>query len=306
MALKIAFIGLGAMGGPMASNIIRKGTPLTVFDIAQANLDRVVAVGGTAAASAAEAAKDADIVITMLPATKHVLEVAAGPDGVLDNIKPGGILMDMSTIAPSGTDRLIEICKTRGVRFLDTPVGRLASHAIAGKSLFMVGCDDEVVFSAVKPLLDAMGDTIIRCGRPGTGIRIKVVNNFQILSIAQITAEALTLAEKLGLELETVKSVNGSTTATNGQMQVNFATKTLVGDTAPGFTIELAHKDLGLAMEAAGELGLTLPMGATAKATYDTARQGPYGAKDFSALLDYACEQAGIAPPRLKAPASAT
>lgn len=305
MASKIAFIGLGAMGGPMASNIIRKGTPLTVFDISQPNLDRVVAVGGTPAVSIAEAAKDADIVITMLPATRHVLEVVSGQNGVLDNMKPGGIVMDMSTIAPSGTDQVNEICKARGMRFLDTPVGRLASHAAAGKSMFMVGCDDEQVFTAVKPLLDAMGDTIIRCGKAGTGIRVKVVNNFQVLSIAQITAEALVLAARLGLDVETVKNVNGSTTATNGQMQVNFATKALVGDTAPGFTIELAHKDLSLAMEAAGELDLALPMGSTAKATYDTARQGPYGAKDFSALLDYASEQAGIVPPRLKAPTSA-
>jgi len=305
VALKIAFIGLGAMGGPMASNIIRKGTPVTVFDISQANLDRVVAVGGTRAASVAEAAKDADIVVTMLPATKHVLDVVTGENGVLDNMKPDGILMDMSTIAPSGTDQLITVCSARGVRFIDTPVGRLASHAAAGKSMFMVGCDDEALFAAVKPLLDAMGDTIIRCGKAGTGIRVKVVNNFQVLSIAQITAEALVLAASLGLDVETVKSVNGSTTATNGQMQVNFATKALVGDTVPGFTIELAHKDLALAMEAAGELGLDLPMGATAKATYDTARQGPFGVKDFSALLDYASEQAGIVPPRLKPAASA-
>ena len=305
MSSKIAFIGLGAMGGPMATNIIRKGTPLTVFDIAAPNLDRVVAAGGTRAASIAEAAQDADIVITMLPATRHVLEVVTGKDGVLDVMKPGGILMDMSTIAPTGTDQLIAVCAERGVRFLDAPVGRLASHAAAGKSMFMVGCDDEAVFTAVKPLLDAMGDTIIRCGKAGTGIRTKVVNNFQILSIAQITAEALVLAARLGLDVETVKSVNGSTTATNGQMQVNFATKSLAGDTVPGFTIELAHKDLAIAMEAAAELGLALPMGAVARSTYDTARQGPYGVKDFSALLDYASEQAGIAPPRLKAPVTA-
>lgn len=300
MTQKIAFIGLGAMGGPMASNIIRKGQPLTVYDIVPANLERVVAVGGTPAASVAEAAKGAGIVITMLPATKHVEEVVTGPGGVLDNIAPGGIVMDMSTIAPSGTDRVAGVVKARGARFIDTPVGRLVSHAIAGKSMFMVGCDDEAVFQAVKPLLDAMGDTVIRCGGIGTGIRAKVVNNFQLLSIAQITAEALVLGAKLGLDVETVKNINGLTTANNGQMHVNFATKSLVGDVAPGFTIELAHKDLGLAMEAAAELGLTLPVGAVAKATYDTARHGPYGAKDFSALLDYAAELAGIPAPRLK------
>jgi 4-hydroxybutyrate dehydrogenase / sulfolactaldehyde 3-reductase len=303
MSKKIAFVGLGAMGGPMATNIIRKGTALTVFDISADNLDRVVAVGGTRAGSVAEAAAGADIVITMLPATQHVLDVVAGKDGVLDHMKPGGIVMDMSTIAPSGTDKIARLCAARGMRFLDTPVGRLASHAIAGKSMFMVGCGDEAVFDEVKPLLDAMGDTIIRCGGVGAGIKVKVVNNLQILSIAQITAEALVLAAKLGLDVDTVKSVNAQTTASNGQMQVNFATKALAGDTAPGFTIDLAHKDLSLALEAAAEFGLEMPVGAVARAAYDAARKHSFGSKDFSALLDYEAEKAGIAPPRLAATA---
>ncbi|MEZ2410709.1 NAD(P)-dependent oxidoreductase [Bosea sp. RCC_152_1] len=300
MSEKIAFIGLGAMGGPMATNIVRKGIPLTVYDIAEANLERVAAAGGHRTASVAEAAKGAHIVITMLPATQHVLDVVAGKDGVLENITPGGVVMDMSTISPTGTDAVAAACSARGIRFLDAPVGRLASHAAAGKSLFMVGCDDEALFAEVKPLLDAMGDTIIRCGGTGTGIRIKIVNNFQVMSIAQITAEALVLAAKLGLDIETVKAINAGTTATNGQMQVNFATKSLVGDTQPGFTIDLAHKDVSLAMEAAHANRLGLPVGAAVHAAYGAARSGDYARKDFTAMLDYAAELAGIAPPRLR------
>ncbi|MFT0850176.1 NAD(P)-binding domain-containing protein [Achromobacter sp. F4_2707] len=297
--MKIAFIGLGAMGGPMASNIARKGTPITVYDISQASIDRVVEAGATPASSLQEAVSGAEIVITMLPATEHVLEVVAGPDGALAHMAPGGLLIDMSTIDPVGTDRLIESCAAKGIRFIDAPVGRLASHAIKGESLFMVGCNDEDDFKKAEPLFNAMGTTIVRCGLAGTGIRVKIVNNFQILSIAQITAEALVLGTKLGLPVETIKAVNGQTTANNGQMQVNFATKTLIGDIEPGFTFDLSHKDMTLALNAAATLRLGLPVGAAVHAVYGAARSTPYAKKDFTALLDYACEQAGIEPPRL-------
>lgn len=297
---KIAFIGLGAMGGGMASNIVRRGIPLTVYDIQSASVARVAEVGAVAAVSLAEAAQNADIVVTMLPATQHVLDVVTGAGGVLDNMKKGGLLIDMSTIATHGTDTMIRVCAERGVRFIDAPVGRLASHAIAGKSMFMVGCENEDDFTEAKPLFDAMGDTIIRCGKPGTGIRVKLVNNFQVLSIAEITAEALVLAAKLGLDVEVVKQVNGQTTATNGQMQVNFATKSLVGDIEPGFTFDLSHKDMTLALEAAAQMRLGLPVGAAAHAVYGAARSTKYAGKDFSALLDYAADLAGIEPPRLK------
>lgn len=299
---KIAFIGLGAMGGGMASNVARKGTSLTVYDIQAASVARVAEAGATPAKSLEEATRGADIVITMLPATQHVLEVVTAPGGILDHMKPGGLLIDMSTIATYGTDALIRICTERGVRFIDAPVGRLASHANAGKSMFMVGCDREEDFAEAKPLFDAMGDTIIRCGKPGTGIRVKLVNNFQVLSIAEITAEALVLAAKLGLDVEVVKAVNAQTTATNGQMQVNFATKSLVGDIEPGFTFDLSHKDMTLALEAAAQVRLGLPVGAAVHAVYGAARSGKYAGKDFSALLDYAADLAGIDPPRLKKP----
>ena len=297
---KIAFIGLGAMGGGMASNIARKGIALKVYDIQAASVARVAEAGAMPASTLVEATKGADIVITMLPATQHVLEAVTGQGGVLDNMAPGGLLIDMSTIAPQGTDTLIRICAERNVRFIDAPVGRLASHAAAGKSMFMVGCDREEDFAQAKPLLDAMGDTIIRCGKPGSGIRVKLVNNFQVLSIAEITAEALVLAAKLGLDIDVVKEVNGQTTATNGQMQVNFATKSLVGDIEPGFTFDLSHKDMTLALEAAAQARLGLPVGAAVHAVYGAARSGKYAGKDFSALLDYAADLAGIEPPRLK------
>lgn len=298
---KISFIGLGAMGQPMASNIVRKGTPVTVYDIDPSRMEPLVALGARAAASLADALDGAGIVITMLPATQHVEQVVLGEDGVLEHARKGSILLEMSTIAPTATDRIAKACADRGVAFVDAPVGRLAYHAQRGESLFMVGCDDDAVFEQVRPLLEAMGTTIHRCGGVGAGIRTKIVNNFMIISIVQITAEGLALAAKLGIDIAKLKEVNAGTSGTNGQFQFNFANKVLKGDTEPGFTIDLAHKDMSLALQAADEFRLGVPVGSAVHAVYGAARSGPYASKDFSALLEYACELGGVETPRLPA-----
>ena len=300
MDSKIAFIGLGAMGGPMALNIIKKETNLFVFDIQKEKMKPHINLGAVPGKNIKETVQDADIVITMLPSTENVKSVIMDNDGVLANVQPGTIILEMSTIAPIGTDEIYGACVAKGVNFIDAPVGRLVSHAISGDSLFMVGCDNEEAFKKVEPLLNAMGTTIIRCGKVGSGIRAKVVNNFQILSIAQITAEALTLAKKIGLDLNTFKEVNAGTTANNGQFHINFMSKVLQNDIEPGFTIDLAHKDMGLAIETANSFRVGLPVGSSVQAVYGQARSGKFAKKDFSALLDYACEIAEVSPPRIK------
>ena len=300
MTESIAFIGLGAMGGPMAQNIIRKGSKVSVYDVVTKKMDPVVKVGGTPGKSLKDTVKNADIIITMLPSTENVKSVLTETEGVLSIAKPNTIILDMSTIAPTGTDEVYRKCKEKNVAFIDAPVGRLVSHAISGDSLFMVGCDNEDAFKKIEPLLNAMGTTIIRCGKVGSGIRAKVVNNFQILSIAQITAEALTLAQKIGLDLDTFKEVNAGTTANNGQFHINFLSKVLQNDIEPGFTIDLAHKDMGLAIETANSFRVGLPVGSSVQAVYGQARSGKFAKKDFSALLDYACELAEVSPPRIK------
>ena len=300
MGENIAFIGLGAMGGPMAQNIIRKGTKVSVYDIDKTKMEPVIEVGGIPGKNIKETIENADIIITMLPSTENVKSVMTDNDGVLSFVKPNAIILDMSTIAPTGTDEIYKLCKENDLQFIDAPVGRLVSHAISGDSLFMVGCDNEEAFKKIEPLLNAMGTTIIRCGKVGSGIRAKVVNNFQILSIAQITAEALTLAQKIGLDLDVFKEVNAGTTANNGQFHINFLSKVLKNDIEPGFTIDLAHKDMGLAIETANSFRVGLPVGSAVQAVYGQARSGKFAKKDFSALLDYACELAEIDPPRVK------
>ena len=300
MGEKVAFIGLGAMGGPMALNIIKKETNLSVFDIEKEKMEPHIKLGAIPGKNIKDTVKNANIVVTMLPSTENVKSVITDPDGVLSFIKPGSVILDMSTFSPTGTDEIYQVCKDKNIDFIDAPVGRLVSHAISGDSLFMVGCDNENAFKKVEPLLNAMGTTIIRCGKVGSGIRAKVVNNFQILSIAQITAEALTLAQKIGLDLNTFKEVNAGTTANNGQFHINFLSKVLQNDIEPGFTIDLAHKDIGLAIETANSFRVGLPVGSSVQAVYAQARSGKFAKKDFSALLDYACELAEIDPPRLK------
>ena len=297
MTTKIGFIGLGAMGLPLARNLQRKGFAVCAYDIAADRADEIVALGGARAGSVGEAADGADIVITCLPATPHVEAVVLGPDGALAHMAPGALLLEMSTIDARGTDKVAAACAARDVAFVDSPIGRLVLHAERGESLFMVGATDED-YARVEPLLQAMGKDIYRCGGRGMGSRMKLVNNFLLLTIAQVSAEAVTLGTRLGLDIDTILQVTGATTAQNGQLHTLMVNKVLKGDTAPGFTIDLAHKDMTLAMTAAGELRMGLPVGAAAHAVYGGARATDFAGKDYSALLDYACGNAGITPPR--------
>jgi 4-hydroxybutyrate dehydrogenase/sulfolactaldehyde 3-reductase len=298
MNTKIGFIGLGAMGLPMSSNLQRKGFDVTVYDLDDTKMAQVAALGATCAANVAEAARGQDIVITVLPATQHVETVVLGHDGVLANIAPDAVLLDLSTIDANGTDRVAKACRDKGVAFVDAPIGRLALHAQRGESLFMVGANDED-FVRVEPVLKAMGTDIFRCGVPGMGSRMKVINNFMLLSTAQIVAESIALGTKLGLDIQTMHDVTANTTARNGQFHVLMVNKVLKGDVEPGFTIDLAFKDLSLAMNAAAEHRIGLPMGSAAHAVFGGARAGEFATKDYSALLEYACRNAGVDTPQM-------
>lgn len=297
MATKVGFIGLGAMGLPLAKNLQRKGFAVTGYDIDPARADEIIALGGKKALTVAEATRGNEIVVTCLPATPHVEAVVLGPDGVLENIDEGALLLETSTIDANGTDRVIKACEAKGVPFVDSPIGRLVLHAERGESLFMVGANDED-FARVEPLFNAMGTAIFRCGGRGMGSRMKVVNNFLLLTVAQVCAEAVALGTKLGLDIQTILNVTGNTTAQNGQLHTLMVNKVLKGDIVPGFTIDLAHKDMTLAMTAANEQRMGLPVGSAAHAVYSGARATDLARADYSALLELACRNAGVATPR--------
>lgn len=295
----VGFIGLGAMGQPMAANLARKGFDLLVYDIAQDRVPPLKELGAKAAGSIAEVGENSDIAVTMVPDSPDVEAVVLGPGGLLENARDGALVMDMSTVDPGATDRLAAACAAAGVGFVDAPVGRLVTHAIAGESLFMVGGSEED-FARAKPLLEAMGTAIHHCGGPGTGIRTKLVNNFLIMGINQMNAEALALAQAFGLELETTLGVLNGTTATNGQLQLNWPNKVLKGDTEPGFRIALAHKDVSLAVEAARKADLPVFAGVAVREALAVAkRTDGLADKDFSTILDAVCRLGGVRPPRL-------
>ena len=294
----VGFIGLGRMGLPMASNLCRNGFHLTVYDINSVAIKSMEQLDAKPAASVADVAAASDIIVTMLPDSAAVDEVVMGPNGVLAHARDGAVIMDMSTVAPTLTDRLANAARQRGFSFVDAPVGRLASHAERGESLFMVGASDED-FQRVRPLLDAMGTTIHHCGEVGTGIRTKIVNNYLAIVSCQLNAEALALSQQFGLSLRKTLDVLYGTTAVNGQLQLAWPAKVLKGDIEPGFTIDLAHKDLTLIVEAANAAKVPMPLGAIAREAYSVARSRGYGGKDFSAMVDSLCDLAGIEKPRL-------
>ena len=296
--MTVGFIGLGNMGRPMAANLVRKGASVIVNDVNGEPVRVLTGLGAEAAVSAAEVAHASDIIFTMLPTTGAVLEVVGGAQGVLAHARKGAIVVDMSTIDPLATDRLGADAAARGIAFADAPVGRLASHAERGESLFMVGASIDTMFT-IRPFLEMMGTTIHHCGGVGTGMRTKLVNNYLAIISCQLNAEAVALSQRFGLDLSKTLEVIHGTTATNGQLKIAWPAKVLAGDTAPGFTIDLAHKDLTLIVEAANHAKVPVPIASAAREAFSAARASGAGGRDFSSIVDVLCDGAGIARPRL-------
>ena len=286
------------MGRPMAANLVRKGTNVIVNDVNGEPVRVLTDLGAEAAVSAAEVAGACDVIFTMLPTTGSVLEVIAGSAGVLAHAKKGATVVDMSTIDPLVTDRIAADASARGINFADAPVGRLASHAERGECLFMVGASIETMFE-IRPLLELMGSTIHHCGGVGTGMRTKLVNNYLAIISCQLNAEAVALSQRFGLDLAKTLEVIHGTTATNGQLKIAWPAKVLAGDTAPGFTIDLAHKDLTLIVEAANAFKVPVPVAGVAREAFSAARAAGRGAQDFSSIVDVLCDGAGIPRARL-------
>jgi 4-hydroxybutyrate dehydrogenase/sulfolactaldehyde 3-reductase len=246
-------------------------------------VEALTSAGGTAGSSPADAARGADVVVTMLPNGPHVEEAVFGPDGIAETIAPGTLYIDMSTIAPATTDAIARRLAERGIRILDAPVGRQQQHAVEGKLLIMVGGEVEDLERA-RPVLERMGDTIIHCGPVGSGARMKLVNNFMSITLNATTAEALALAEASGLEVELARKVMLGTVAGTGHMGTTYPAKVLKGDLSPGFMIDLALKDLRLALDLGQAVGLGLDTGRTAEKAYVEATQAGHGRHDWTAL----------------------
>ena len=286
----IAFIGLGHMGGPMALNLAKAGHQVAVYDRDAAVLARVAKQGCRPASGVADAVKTAGAVITMLPAGRHVAEVYLGAGGVLGGAQPGALLIDCSTIDVA-TARLVGAqAQAKGFAMLDAPVSGGVAGAVAATLTFMVG-GEAGAFERGKPILAAMGKTVVHAGGAGTGQAAKICNNL-ILGISMIgVAEAFVLAEQLGLEagklFEVASKSSGQCWALTsycpvpGPVPASPANR----DYQPGFTAQMMLKDLRLAAEAGASGRVASPLGAQAAQVYQLMENAGMGSTDFSGVI---------------------
>lgn len=284
---RIGFIGLGNMGGPMAANLVRAGHVVRGFDLADTALLALVTAGGGRAASVAEAAAGADVVITMLPAGRHVRDVLTAPDGVLSRAMPGALLIDCSTIDVATARNMADQAVSRGFAMLDAPVSGGVSGAAAATLTFMVG-GELAAFQRAEPVLSAMGKTVVLAGGAGSGQAAKVCNNL-ILGISMLAvSEAFALADKLGLSAQALfdisRTASGQCWALTsycpvpGPVPASPANR----DYQAGFAAALMLKDLTLATDAAAATGAASVLGEHARAAYARLAELGMGDKDFS------------------------
>lgn len=292
----IAFIGLGQMGAPMASNLLKQGHSLRVYDVNPQAVQALESKGAQGAATPALAAEDAEFVITMLPNGDLVRAVLFGENGVCEGLSRQALVIDMSTIHPLQTDTLIAEMGERGLSMMDVPVGRTSDNAISGTLLLLAGGTAEQVQRAA-PILMAMGNELINAGGPGMGIRVKLINNYMSIALNALSAEAAALCESLGLDLNVAMNVMSGTAAGKGHFTTTWPNKVLKGDLSPAFMIDLAHKDLGIALDVANQLHVPMPLGAASREVYSQARAAGRGREDWSAILEQVRASAGLRPP---------
>ncbi len=280
---RIGFIGVGVMGMPMALNLIKAGHLVRAFDISPAAMDAASQQGAQQAKSPQHATDGADFVITMLPTGQHVAEAVFGSQGVAEALDSDALLIDMSTGLPSDFDALAERLHSQGRHAIDAPVGRTSKEAEQGTLLIMVGGDTENVDRA-RPILDCLGDTVIHCGPAGAGIRTKLVNNYLSIVSNVVVAEALTIAEGAGLDRDAVIKVLMGTTAGQGHLGTTYPVKVLADDLEPGFMVDLALKDLGLALRMSADHNSPTVMGTAALPVYETAHHQGLGRLDWTVI----------------------
>jgi len=283
--VNIGFVGLGMMGLPMANNILKQGYQVTGYDISPEARAKHIINGGSSASSAAEAAADAEILITMLPTGDIVRSILFDADRAVKQLPADALVIDMSTIHPLESDAIRQDLDTCGIRMIDAAVGRTSVQAQSGASLFMVGGTASDIEQA-RPILECMGDVIIDCGGPGLGIRMKIVNNLMSTVLNVLTAEVLTLAERTGLDRDLAIKVMNGTPAGQGHMSTTYPARVLKGDLSPAFMIDLAKKDLGIALKLSTALDIPLPLAQTAEQTYETAQVEGRGSQDWTAIYD--------------------
>ena len=286
----VAFIGLGNMGGPMATNLVEAGHSVTVFDLSQAALDQLQQAGASVAATAAEAARGVDYVISMLPAGKHVAGTYLGDGGLLALLDKSTTVLDCSTIDAATARQVGEAAAAMGIGFMDSPVSGGVAAAAAGTLAFMCGGDADT-FEKARLILKDMGKNIFHAGPAGAGQVAKGCNNM-LLAIHMIgTCEALEMGARNGLDPKVLSEIMLASSGRNWSLEVYnpypgvMETAPASNDYKPGFMVDLMLKDLGLALEIARQSDFENPMGQLAQALYSQHQEAGNGTSDFSSIL---------------------
>ena len=282
--MKIGFIGMGIMGKPMALNLLKAGYDVTVSNRSMAKCEPLVAAGAKAG-SYVEVAETCDVVITMLPNGPQVKEVMLGENGVAAHMKAGSVFIDMSSINPVASKELRDAVASYGVEMLDAPVSGGEPKAIDGTLSIMVGGKQEI-FDRYKDMLGAMGSSVVRCGEVGAGNTTKLANQIIVACNIQALAEALTLAQKAGVDpqlvFEAIRGGLAGSTVMNAK-----APMMLAGNDKPGFKIDLHIKDLNNALDCAHSVGAPVPMTASVQEILQWMHNREGGGKDHSAIAQY-------------------
>ena len=286
---RIAFIGLGNMGGPMAANLVKAGHSVAGFDLVPASLAAAASSGVTVVASAVAAVAHAEVIVTMLPAGKHVISVWSE---IIGSVKPGALLIDSSTIDVESARRAHGIAADAGLASVDAPVSGGTGGAKAGTLTFMCG-GEEAAYATAKPYLEAMGKRIVHCGGAGAGQAAKICNNMILGATMIATAEAFTLAEKLGLSHQALFDVASTSSGQSWSLTTYCPVPGPVPASPanngykPGFAAALMLKDLKLAQEAALAGGANTPMGAQAAQLFALFNAAGGAGADFSGIIEF-------------------
>ena len=299
--MKIGFVGTGTMGQPMLSNLLKKGHGVVAYDVVEAALEGAVKRGASRAASAADAARQSELVITMLPSSSHVEAAYLGPGGVLEGIAPGRLCIDMSTADPAASRRVAEAAKKRGARFIDAPVSGGVPRAEDGTLAIMVGGEARDVEEA-KPVLACLGANVIHVGPVGAGEVAKICNNLIAGVAAVAVSEAFRIAEGFGVDAKILTDVISKSSGNTWVMEHGHPVPGLVAKAAssrgyaPGFMTDLMAKDLGLAVSAARDLRVPVFVAPAAQQLLRLASSHGLGRKDFSVVYEFLKPSSNQAP----------
>lgn len=282
--MRLGFIGVGAMGKPMAANLLKAGYELQVNDVSEAAVSELVGQGAIRCGTPREAVLGTDVVITMLPNSAIVESVMTGEEGVFAGSKPGQIIIDMSSVDPFFTKNMAAAAVSKGFKYVDAPVSGGVAGASSGSLTIMVGGDKEIV-EQIEPILKVLGQKIYHVGQVGSGDAVKVINNLLLGVNMAALGEALVLGVKAGLDPEIMYDIIKVSSGRSYVVETKLPNFILKGNFDAGFAIDLQYKDLELAAATAKKMGMPLPVTTIAQQVFEMARAQGLGREDISAVI---------------------